>query len=102
MSEGFRTIDILKHRGSARKCAHFTFLHLQCASLMKVFTIYRKRMFDILETVVNERFDRPDEHKGRRDYAQFVVKNCPDYRQVVPAHLLSLMFAGHVNTVRPV
>jgi hypothetical protein len=57
-------------------------------------------MFEILETVVKERFDKPNEYKGRRDYLQYVNENCPEFPQVVAVHLLSLMFAGHVNTVR--
>ncbi|GAQ92807.1 cytochrome P450 family 51 (sterol 14-demethylase) [Klebsormidium nitens] len=99
VSEGFPELKDLyydfEHLAALPEVAQFGWFPSATA---RRFARIRKRMFAILETVVNERFDRPDEHKGRRDYAQFVVENCPDYRQIVPAHLLSLMFAGHVNT----
>jgi hypothetical protein len=56
-------------------------------------------MFKILEAVVKKTFDKLNEYKGRRACLQYVVENSPEFPQVVAAHLLSLMFGGHINTV---
>jgi hypothetical protein len=60
----------------------------------------RRRLYEILETVVRERYDRPDEHRARQDYLQYVINDSPGFPQVLSLHLLALLFAGHINTVR--
>jgi hypothetical protein len=50
--------------------------------------------------VVRERYDRPDEHRARQDYLQFVINDSPGFPQILSLHLLALLFAGHINTVR--
>ena len=64
--------------------------------------LFRRRIVNILETVIQERYADLEGHRGRQDYLQFVLNDTPGFPQAMSLHFLTILFAAHINTVSSV